>query len=69
MEPTYTFSEIKSLVKSLDYSSVSILEELIWEELEGYSFYERRALARMLELKDKVFVLNEVNAEFLLSYN
>jgi hypothetical protein len=69
MTPTYSFSEIKTLVKTLDDSSVFILQDLIEDEKECFSFYELRALHRFLLVKNKSMVANEVNLEFLLSYN
>ncbi len=69
MQPTYSFSEIKSLVKLLDYSSSSILEELIEEEKQFFSYYEMRALHRFLQVKNKCLIQNEVKAEYLLSFN
>ena len=69
MQATYSFPEIKSLIRSLDYSSVNILEELIEEEKECYSQPELRALHRFLQLKNKQFIRNEVQFEYLLSFN
>jgi len=69
MQATYSFPEIKSLIRSLDYSSVNLLEELIEEEKECFSMHEIRALQRFLLLKNKQFVRNEVKFEYLLSFN
>ena len=69
MQATYSFSEIKSLIRSLDYSSINILEELVEEEKECFSIPELRALHRFILLKNKQFVGNEVKVEYLLSFN
>ena len=69
MEPTYSFKEIKSLIRTLDFTSFTILEELVEEERDSYSEPELRALTRFRQLKNKQLVMNEVNAEFLLSFN
>lgn len=69
MQATYSFSEIKSLIRSLDHSSITILEELIEEEKDSYSSYEQTALRRFLQLKNKQYVRNEVKLEYLLSFN
>ncbi len=69
MQATYSFPEIKSLIRSLDCSSVSILEELVEEEKECFTTYELRAISRFIQLKNKQFVLNELKSEYLLSFN
>ena len=69
MQATYSFPEIKSMVRSLDCSAINILEELIEEEKECFSAPELRALHRFLYLKNKHAVGNEVRFEYLLSFN
>lgn len=69
MQATYSFPEIKSLIRSLDYSSVNILEELVEEEKECFSVHELRALQRFVQLKNKQLVRNEVKFEYLLAFN
>jgi hypothetical protein len=69
MGATYSFDEIKTLIRSLDFSSVAILEELVEEEKECYDGYELRAFNRFLQLKNKQLVRNELKFEYLLSYN
>jgi hypothetical protein len=69
MQATYSFPEIKSLVRSLDYQSVTILKELIEEEKECFSHFELRAINRFMLLKNKQWVENEVKVEYLLSFN
>ncbi|MCW3080670.1 hypothetical protein [Segetibacter sp.] len=69
MRATYSFPEIKSLVRSLDYSSVNILEELIEEEKDCFSIPELRAINRFIRVKNRQLVGNEVKSEFLLSFN
>jgi hypothetical protein len=69
MRPTYSFQEIKSLIRTLDFSSITILEELVEEEKELYQPCELRAFNRFMNLKNKMLVVNEVKAEFLLSFN
>jgi len=69
MEPTYSFKEIKALIRTLDFTSFTILEKLVEEEKDGYTEPELRAFIRFRKLKNKQLVMNEVKAEFLLSFN
>ena len=69
MSPTYSFSEIKSLVKSLDETASFILEDLIEEEKECYSHFELRAFKRFLIVKSKSKLDNDLKMDFLLSFN
>jgi hypothetical protein len=69
MQPTYSFTEIKSLIRSLDYHSADLLKELIEEEQERFSLPEIRAFQRILQLKNRQIVRNEVKFEYLLSFN
>jgi len=69
MHPTYSFHEIKSLIRTLDFSSITILQALVEEEKECYPEVELRAFSRFLQLKNKQPVVNEVKAEYLLSFN
>jgi hypothetical protein len=69
MQPTYSLSEIKSLVRSLDFASLSILIDLVEEEKEGYSLPELKAIDKFMRLKHADYIRNEVNPEFLLSFN
>ena len=69
MQPTYSLTEIKSLVRSLDFNSINILKALVEEEKECYTLYELKAIYKFIELKNKASVRNEVKLEFLLSFN
>jgi hypothetical protein len=69
MTPTYSFSEIKSLVKSLDKTSGDILQELIDDEKDCYTPFELRAFNRFFLLLDKNVVVEGLRMEYLLSYN
>ena len=69
MQPTYSVSEIKLLVRSLDISSIIILQELIEEEKDGFIHYELKAISKFIALKNKDIAGNEVKFEFLLSFN
>ena len=69
MQATYPFPEIKELVRSLDFSSLHLLEELVDDEKECFSSVELRAIERFLKVRKKQFVKNEVKLEFLLSFN
>lgn len=69
MQSTYTVSEIKSIIRSLDFSSVQILKELVEEEKNEYFNYELKAIFKFISLKNREIVRNEVNPEFLLSFN
>lgn len=69
MQPTYSVSEIKLLIKSLDISSVSVLQELVEEERNGFEEYELKAIYKFIQLKNKELAGNEIKTEFLLSFN
>lgn len=69
MQPTYSVSEIKLLIKSLDISSIKILLDLVEEEKRDFAEYELKAISKFIQLKSKELVGNEVKTEFLLSFN
>lgn len=69
MQPTYSVSEIKLLIKSLDISSIKVLLELVEEEKRDFAEYELKAILKFIQLKNKELVGNEVKTEFLLSFN
>ena len=69
MQPTYSVSEIKLLIKSLDLSSINILRELVEEEKKDFAGYELKAIFKFIQLRNKELVGNEVKTEFLLSFN
>lgn len=69
MQPTYSVSEIKLFIRSLDSSTISILKELIEEEKSNYQECELKAISKFIDVKNKEIVGNEVKFEFLLSFN
>jgi len=69
MQPTYSVSEIKLLIRTLDSSSILVLQELVEEEKSGFTSYEFKAINKFIEIKNKELVRNEVSFEFLLSFN
>lgn len=69
MESTYSFSEIKVLIRSLDDLTLNVLEELIEEEKECFSLAELRAFNRFKQIKYKQLPHNEVKWEYFLSFN
>lgn len=69
MEPTYSVYEIKLLIKSLDCSSIVLLQELIEEEKNNFLERELKAIYKYLKFKNKEILRNEINTEFLLSFN
>lgn len=69
MQPTYSVSEIKLLIKSLDVSSIKVLVELVEEEKKDFAEYELKAISKFIQLKNKELAGNEVKTEFLLSFN
>ncbi len=69
MQPTYSFSEIKSLVRSLDLSTLTILQQLIEEEKTGYQPVEIKALYKFISLRNRYLTRNAVKFEYLLSFN
>ena len=69
MQPTYSVSEIKLLIKSLDIAAINVLRELVEEEKKGFADYELKAIHKFIHLKNKELVGNEINTEFLLSFN
>ena len=69
MQQTYSVAEIKSLIRAVDYASFSILEELVEDEKDLFDAFELKAIYKFLKLKKQELVRNEVNIEFLLSFN
>ena len=69
MEPTYSVYEIKQLIKSLDCSSVILLLELVEEEKNNFLKCELKAVNKYFKLKNRETLGNEINTEFLLSFN
>ncbi len=69
MQPTYSVSEIKLLIKSLDISAINILRELVEEEKKDFAQYELKAISKFIQLKNKELAGNEIKTEFLLSFN
>lgn len=69
MQPTYSFTEIKSLIRTLDVADIFILEEIVEEERECFSELQLKAFHRFMRLKNKALVRNELRFEYLLSYN
>jgi hypothetical protein len=69
MQPTYSVAEIKLLIRTLDSSSILVLQELVEEEKNGFTSYELKAINKFIEIKNKELVRNEVSFEFLLSFN
>jgi hypothetical protein len=57
------------MIRSFDYSAVSILQQLVEEEKECYTGYELKAISKFLLVKSKSLVENEVKLEYLLSFN
>jgi hypothetical protein len=69
MEPTYSFTEVKSLISSLDLSTLKVLQQLVEEEKNCYPSYELKALRKFIQLVHKHLTQNEVKFEYLLSFN
>jgi hypothetical protein len=69
MQPTYSVSEVKSLIRSLDSAAIVILQQLVEEEKECYSAIEIKAMDRFVYFRNRYLTGNAVKAEFLLSFN
>jgi len=69
MLPTYTFSDIKNIIRSFEIAELTLLNDLIQEEIDCYPAYESRAILRMVMLRKKAPGRNEVQLEYLLGYN
>ena len=69
MLPTYSFSEIKNIIRSFDLAEIELLNELIQEEIDCYPAYESRAILRLILLQKKAISRNEIQLEYLLAYN
>jgi len=69
MQPTYSLSEVKTLIRSLDSSAIIILQQLIDEEKEGYTSIELKALYKFVFLRNRYLTRNEVKFDYLLSFN
>ena len=69
MHPTYSVSEIKQLIRSLDSFSLIVLQELVEDEKNSFADFELKAISKFISLKMKEIAGNEVKVEFLLSFN
>lgn len=69
MEPTYSFTEVKSLITSLDILTLKVLQLLIEEEKSCYPVHELKALRKFIQVTNKHLTQNEVKFEYLLSFN
>jgi hypothetical protein len=69
MVPTYSVSEVKSLIISLDIPEIEILSGLVNDEKRCYQSYEFRAIQRMMRIRKKSLQVNELQLEYLLSFN
>jgi len=70
MQPTtYSVAEIKSIIRAVDDASFVILQELVEEEKEGFTASELKAVYKFIEIKNRELIWNEVNVDFLLSFN
>lgn len=69
MQPTYSVTEIKSLIRVVDDPTFNILQQLVEDEKEGFTPEELKVIYKFIELKNKELVKNEVKLEFLLSFN
>lgn len=69
MQPTYSVTEIKSLIRAVDNAALGILRELVEDEKESFTASELKAIYKFIDLKNKELIRNEVKLEFLLSFN
>jgi len=69
MQPTYSVTEIKSLIRAVDNAALGILRELVEDEKESFTAAELKAIYKFIDLKNKELIRNEVKLEFLLSFN
>jgi hypothetical protein len=69
MLPTYSFSEIKNIIRSFDLTEIELLNDLVHEEIDCYVTYESRAIFRLILVQKKAISRNEVQLEYLLAYN
>lgn len=69
MLPTYSFSDIKNIIRSFDLTEIELLNNLVQEEIVCYPAYESRAILRLILVQKKAISRNEVQLEYLLAYN
>ncbi len=69
MAPTYSASEVNSLLPLLDLPQVILLAEVCNEEANEYSPSELEAVNWMIMEAKKNLSLNELQLEYLLSFN
>ncbi|WP_207497246.1 hypothetical protein [Aridibaculum aurantiacum] len=69
MTPTYSVAEVKQMLPLLDLPQVSLLADVCNEEVFCYTRYELRAINRMILVTKKKLSINELQLEYLLSFN
>lgn len=69
MLPTYSFSDIKGIIRAFDVAELALLTELIQEEISCYPGYESRAILRLIALQQKSVSRNELQLDYFLAYN
>jgi hypothetical protein len=69
MRPTYSIVEMKELLRSLEENEINILAGLVEEEREAFTATEMKAANRMISIRRKQLIPNEINCDFLLSFN
>jgi hypothetical protein len=69
MKPTYSFIEIRQMLPLLDANELDVLLEVCTEETNRYAPYEFVAINRMILVSKKKLAINEVQMEYLLSFN
>jgi hypothetical protein len=69
MKPTYSVSEIRSFISSFDIPELEVLTGLVNEEASLYLSAEVKEIYSLIAIARKERTSNEVQLEFLLSFN
>ena len=69
MEATYSISEVKSLLRSVELDEISILKQVLLDDADCYSPAEIQALSKMIELRIKFLTRTSLSFDFQISLN
>lgn len=69
MEATYSLSEVKSLLRSVDLSEINILRQVMLEDAGCYSPGEVEAMTKMIELRIKYLTRTSIQFDFEINLN
>ena len=69
MEATYSISEVKSLLRTVELEEITILKQVLLEDADCYSPTEIEAMSKMIELRIKFLTRTSLSFDFPISLN